>query len=208
MKALRKWWRGRRHQAETDAPAPEADPADTPWTLASGSSIVTAFTAPEGARAQALEVGQARSLDRPGARGGTRREIVLEGRDEARLRGWEEESGRLGIARELERGEVEATFGAEAIAGLLNDDETVLERAGEPREMEGWTAPLYRREACEEATEHDGAHHAEMDFYRLVGDERAHAIEIRVFDGGRTEIWAVCMEAADWVEEVYAKSET
>ena len=204
MRALAKWWRGRRHEAE--APAPEADPGATPWTLPAGSSIVTGFTAPEGVQAQSLEVGEARGLERPGARGGKRRAIALHAEGTLHLRGWEEESGRLGIARELERSEVEAAFGAEAIGALLSDDETVLERASEPAEIEGWTAPVYRREACEEASEDDGAHSAVMDFYRFVSDERAHAIEIRVFDGGRTEIWAVCMDAADWVEEVYAKS--
>ena len=42
-----------------------------------------------------------------------------------------------------------------------------------------------------------------VDHYRLVSDDRRHAVEIQVFDSGRTDVLAVALLTPGSVEELW-----
>ena len=194
-----KWWRKRDKSGEKERNAPTEA-----WEQTTGTMITTDLTAPHGARSETLEVLSAGSLEHNAT---TRRELDLGTSSKMTLRAWSEDSGALALAREMTRDEVINAFSAEVIGAIVSEDAEILERVSEIESLDGWTAKVYRREACETAKECDETGtNTEIDFYRFVSDERTHAVEIRIFDGGRTEIWAVRMNAQSCISGIYPKT--
>ncbi len=194
------------------APAREVSDA---WDLRPGDFLKLGYAAPEGLSDVELQVIRAHALDLGGA-GRVRRVLTLDGGGEFML--WRGEDGKLALARELRRKQVEQLFDIDEFARLFNHDETpnlVLERTSAPAELDGWTASLYRQEAAQEAyiqnrdpaiTEFDSTvtDDAEsIDFYRLVGDERRFALEAQVFDGGRTNVIAIVLVGNSVIAELW-----
>ncbi len=187
-----------------------------PWDLRPGDFLKMGYAAPEGLSDTELQVTKVHALDLGGP-DLVRRVLTLDGGGRKFMM-WRGEDGKLALARELKRKEVETLFDIDEFGRLFDRDETpnlVLERRSEPSGLEGWTGALYRQEAAQEAyiedhdpattafdeTETEGARG--IDFYRLVGDERRFALEALVFDGGRTEVIAVALVGASVVAELW-----
>ncbi len=200
-------------RSDDKAPAREVSNA---WDLRPGDFLKMGYAAPEGLSDAELQVSKVHALDLGGA-GRLRRVLTLDGGG-GEFMLWRGEDGKLALARELRRKQVEQLFDTDEFARLFDHDETpnlVLERTAEPVELDGWTASLYRQEAAQEAyiQDHDPAT-AEfdgtvtddaqaIDFYRLVGDERRFALEAQVFDGGRTDVIAIALVGHSAVAEVW-----
>jgi len=89
-----------------------------------------------------------------------------------------------------------------------------LERHAEPERFSGWTAPLYMQEAGlsayvyqqdyrnspmpEEADAGEG-----IDYLHFVSDDRKHALQVEVYDGGKTDVYLQVMLAVDKMEEMW-----
>ncbi len=195
------------------SPAREVSDA---WDLRPGDFLKFGYAAPEGLSDAELQVIKVHALDLGGA-GRVRRVLTLDG-DGGEFMLWRGEDGKLALARELRRKQVEQLFDFDQFARLFDHDETpnlVLERTSELTELDGWTTSLYRQEAAQEAyvqdhdpanTEFDGAMTDDapaIDFYRLVGDERRFALEAQVFDGGRTDVIAIALVGHSVVAELW-----
>ncbi len=186
------------------------------WDLRPGDFLKMGYAAPEGMSDAELHVTKVHALDLGGA-GRVRRVLTLDGAaGEFML--WRGEDGKLALARELRRKQVEQLFDIDEFAQLFDHDETpnlVLERTSEPAQLDGWTTSLYRQEAAQEAyvqdhdpatTEFDGTvtdDAVAIDFYRLVGDERRFALEALVFDGGRTDVIAIALVGNSVIAELW-----
>ena len=135
-----------------------------------------------------------------------------------RLEMWRGEREALALARLVARPDVERLFDLETFTRLFDPDEAanlVLKRIGQPAGFEGWTAETYRQEAAQEAYLHDADPETTsigdtlddgvrmFDFYRLVSDERGHALEAYVHDGGRTDVALVALLPETVVEEIW-----
>ena len=122
------------------------------------------------------------------------------------------------IARMGENRDAGTPHATHYVASLFDPDapaNVVLERLAEPGELAGWTAPLYRQEGAEQAWYHPQdpttasiedrvTSDAEgVDHYRLVSDDRRYAVEVQVFDSGRTDVLAVALLSASSVEELW-----
>ncbi|MBT3309640.1 MAG: hypothetical protein HN382_09000 [Gammaproteobacteria bacterium] len=115
--------------------------------------------------------------------------------------------------------EVLSVFKEKELAEMLESDDDYLyllhRRKKAPDLYLSWTAALYRQEAFRMAYRFDGGFRETplpdavdsgeiaCDYYRLVSDDRKHAIEIRVFDGGRTEVHFCIMLSMRKVEEMW-----
>lgn len=99
-------------------------------------------------------------------------------------------------------------FAETDIAHILDADSGVNHRlnlsialADIATEQQGWVATTYRQEGFELAYRYDedyrdkplpdfvGGDELGCDFAWLISDDRAHGLEFRVFDGGRTEVY-------------------
>ena len=199
-------------RSDDKAPAREVSDA---WDLLPGDFLKLGYAAPEGLSDVELQVSKVHALDLGGA-GRVRRVLTLAGGGEFML--WRGEDGKLALARELQRKQVDQLFDIDEFARLFDHDESpnlVLNRTSVPAELDGWTAALYRQEAAQEAyiqshdpaiTEFDGTVNDDsepIDFYRLVGDERRFALEAQVFDGGRTDVIAIALVGNSVIAELW-----
>ena len=199
-------------RSDDKAPAREVSDA---WELLPGDFLKLGYAAPEGLSDVELQVSKVHALDLGGA-GRVRRVLTLDGGGEFML--WRGEDGKLALARELQRKQVDQLFDIDEFARLFDHDESpnlVLKRTSVPAELDGWTAALYRQEAAQEAYIHSHApaitefagtvpDDAEsIDFYRLVGDERGFALEAQVFDGGRTDVIAIALVGNSVISELW-----
>ncbi len=200
-------------RSDDKAPAREVSDA---WDLRPGDFLKMGYAAPEGLSDVELQVSKVHALDLGGA-GRLRRVLTLDGGGNEFML-WRGEDGKLALARELRRKQVERLFDVDEFARLFDHDETpnlVLERTSEPAGLDGWTASIYRQEAAQEAyiqdqdpaiTAFDGTVTDDaqaIDFYRLVGDERRFALEALVFDGGRTDVIAIALVGHSVVAELW-----
>ncbi len=207
---LRRLFGGR---SKDKTPAREVSHA---WDLRPGDFLKFGYAAPEGLSDAELQVSKVHALDLGGT-GLVRRVLTLDGGG-AEFMLWRDDDGKLALARELGRKQVEKLFDIDEFARLFDHDETpnlVLERKSEPAGLDGWTASLYRQEAAQEAyiQDQDPATAAfdgtvtddtqTIDFYRLVGDERRFALEAQVFDGGRTDVIAIALVGDSVVAELW-----
>ncbi len=212
---LRRLFGGR---AKDKTPAREVSHA---WDLRPGDFLKFGYTAPEGLSDAELQVKKVHALDLGGA-GRVRRVLTLDGDGSggggAEFMLWRGDDGKLALARELARKQVEQLFDIDEFGRLFDHDETpnlVLKRKSEVAGLDGWSAALYRQEAAQEAyiQDHDPADVAfdgtvtddaqAIDFYRLVGDERRFALEAQVFDGGRTDVIAIAVVGESAVAELW-----
>jgi len=200
-------------RSEDKTPAREVSNA---WDLRPGDFLRMGYAAPEGMSDAELQVTKVHALDLGGA-GQVRRVLTLDGGG-AEFMLWRGEDGKLALARELRRKQVEQLFDIDEFARLFDHEETpnlVLERASVLGGLDGWTTALYRQEAAQEAyfqdhdpgtTEFDDTMTDDartIDFYRLVGDERRFALEAQVFDGGRTDVIAIAFVGNSAIAELW-----
>ncbi len=196
---------------------PPPPPIENAWDLRQGDFLKLTLAAPEGLSGAELQVQAVHGLDFGGP-SKTRRVLQLEGGKAGPTQLWRDERDRLAIARALDRPVVESLFDLDVFASLFDPDapaNVVLERLAEPGELAGWTAPLYRQEGAEQAWYHPQdpttasiedrvTSDAEgVDHYRLVSDDRRYAVEVQVFDSGRTDVLAVALLSASSVEELW-----
>lgn len=196
-----------------DKPAPAVE---HPCDLAQGGFLKLGFVAPEGLVQAELQVTGIHAIDLGSA---VRRVLTVEAIGLGKLEMWRGERGTIALARPLDRPDVERLFDIDEFSRLFDPDEpanVVLERLAEPAGLEGWTAQVYRQEAAQEAYRHDadpavtaiGASLDDearpFDFIRLVGDQRGHALEAYVHDGGRTDVVLVALLSETAVEEVWS----
>lgn len=200
---------GRREAAApTPAPAHACD-------LAAGGFLKLGLAAPEGLAGAELQVVGIHALDFGHE---VRRVLAVEAAGSDRFEMWRGEAGRVAFARLADRPDVARLFDLDRFARLFDPEEAAdltLARRAEPPGFEGWTAPVYRQEAAREAWRHESdpdvaAIGAELDdgargfdFYLLVSDRRRRAVEVRVHDGGRTEVALVAALPGSAVEEVW-----
>lgn len=123
----------------------------------------------------------------------------------------------LELGRQVYPEDVEQLFDRDAFIDLLDPGTGVnhiLERIGEPEQLAGWSGELYRQEAGHNAYLYDYDYrrqrmpaHAEgateFSYYQLVTDRRDFALEIQVFDGGRTDVWLLAYLPLDKLEEMW-----
>ena len=180
------------------------------WELRSGDFVKFGFVAPYGLSQAELQVVSVHALDLGGP-GKIRRVLGLDGGREL----WRDERGALAVALEIQRPTVKRLFDLDEFARLFDPDEPpnlTLKRRRELPELEGWTAPVYRQEAADQGYRHEGDPGSatdlpggeEFDHYRLVGDRRRFAVEVAVFDGGRTDVALVALASESIVEEIWA----
>ena len=180
------------------------------WELRSGDFVKFGFVAPHGLSQAELQVVSVHAVELGGS-GKIRRVLGLGGGREL----WRDERGALAVALEIQRPTVERLFDLDEFARLFDSDEPpnlTLNRRRELPELEGWTAPVYRQEAALQAYRHEGDPGSatklrggeEFDHYRLVGDRRRFAVEVAVFDGGRTDVALVALASESIVEEIWA----
>jgi len=128
----------------------------------------------------------------------------LEGQDDCRLNLLiEQEDGRerAAISLSVDRDEVERLFDVDQFSEVFDEElQTVLDLKQESDELAGWTAPLYRQQACAErgyfyqqdyrgSSPPDEEGEGEpFDYYCLVSDDGNYAVEIEVWDGGETDV--------------------
>ena len=186
------------------------------WELRPGDFIKLALTAPEGLSGAELQVSSVHAADLGGA-GKLRRVLMLDGKD-GPYSLWRDGRDRLAIGRELLRPVVEQLFDIDEFARLFDPDEPAnltLERRTEPAGLDGWTGPVYRQEGATVAYWHDrdpddqaadeliGEEAEGFDHYRLTGDRRKFALEVAVFDGGRTDVTVIVLAPESIVEEMW-----
>lgn len=106
----------------------------------------------------------------------------------------------LAFAYEASEDEVVSTLDMSAFPKLFETGRQYLLNVAATAEGNPWIADLYREEVAQEAyylqldPRADGAgdtlgpNQQAMDFYRLVSPDRKAAIEVLVFDGGRTQV--------------------
>lgn len=196
-----------------DKPAPAVE---HPCDLAPGGFLKLGFVAPEGLVQAELQVTGVHAIDLGSA---VRRVLTVEALGLGKLQMWRGERGTIAFSRPVDRPDVEKLFDIGEFSRLFDLDEpanVVLDRLAEPAGFEGWTARAYRQEAAQEAYRHDAdptvttigadlddeAH--PFDFIRLVDDQRGHAIEAYVQDGGRTDVSVVALLSENAVEEVWS----
>lgn len=171
------------------------------WDCEPGDFVRIALTGPGGLENENLEAERVLRLNE--GNGQVRRIVEFTTAKGLTVRIWRGEGDRVALAREAVRAQVEELFRRKRFAMLFQADEpptVVLERKREPEELAGWTSEIYRQEGAWNAGYEDGT---EIDRYRLVSDERSHAVEVEVFDGGRTQIWLIALRAERVVEELW-----
>nr|VFJ73252.1 MAG: hypothetical protein BECKFM1743C_GA0114222_107153 [Candidatus Kentron sp. FM]VFJ77384.1 MAG: hypothetical protein BECKFM1743A_GA0114220_109801 [Candidatus Kentron sp. FM]VFK20781.1 MAG: hypothetical protein BECKFM1743B_GA0114221_107282 [Candidatus Kentron sp. FM] len=112
--------------------------------------------------------------------------------------------------------DVARIFDQDAFIDLL-DPETgvhhILERDGEPEQLAGWTASVYRQEAGHNAYYHPGDYRFRQlpdfeednafSYYFLVSDDRQFGLEVQVYDGGRTNVYLLVYLPISRIEELW-----
>ncbi len=201
----------------SDKKEPERKPEHV-WDLRPGDFLKLALVAPEGLSGAELQVASVHAADFGGPHK-VRRVLALEGGDGGPYTLWRDESDKVALGLEIQRPVVEQLFDLDEFARLFDPDEPpnlTLQRQAELPQLAGWTAPVYRQEAAHQAylqrqdpavtavdsTLTDDAE--EFDHYRLVGDRRRFAVEVAVFDGGRTEVTLVALLPEAVIEEIWA----
>lgn len=128
---------------------------------------------------------------------------------------------RLELARQVYPDDVEACFDIDAFVTLLDTDtgvNHVLERTGQPPELNGWLGETYRQEAGHNAYLYkedyrnrsmpsDATEGSEHSYYLLITDNRNHGLEIQVYDGGQTDVWLLAYIATDTLEEMWPSAQ-
>ena len=200
--------------SKDEAPARQVEHA---WDLRAGDFVKLGLVAPQGLSAAELQVTSVHAADLGGGHK-VRRVLTLEGGGGGRYTLWKGEGGALALGLEIQRPLVERLFDIDEFGRLFDHEEPpnlTLHRQSEPPELDGWTASLYRQEAALQAywqpqdpaltsidsTLTDDAEG--FDHIRLVGDRRRFAVEVAVFDGGRTEVTLVALLAESVAEEIW-----
>ncbi len=123
----------------------------------------------------------------------------------------------LEIARQVLPDDVRQVFDVDAFINLLDPDTGVnhiLERIAEPAFLNGWTAPVYRQEAGHNAYSYSGDYRDRrlpddadegeaFSYYFLVSDDRRFALEVQVYDGGRTNVYLITYLPVSKIEELW-----
>ena len=188
------------------------------WDLKVGDFMKFGLVAPDGLGRSELQVSGVHAVDLGGP-GKIRRVLELESPNLGNVCLWRDENQSVALARAVDRPVVEQLFDIEVFALLFDPDEpstVVLERQGKPGGTEGWTGILYRQEGAQTAYRHQEdpatdligglltGEGKEFDHYRLVSDDRRHAVEVQVHDGGRTDVILVALLPPVLIEELWS----
>ena len=199
------WWHTMTGRGGEESPPPASVTRDRPWKLEVGDIMKIGLLAPAGmADCEARVVG-VRELSRAPLSPPVRRVVVAEA-NSVRVRMWESEGGELAVARALAMSEVETLFKSEKFARLFGADRPAsysIKRRKEVAGLDRWTGQRYFLEGAIDAVWRSEGERTETAHMRLVSDERRHAIEIDVHEGGRTEVYAVAIVPAHTVEELW-----
>lgn len=131
-------------------------------------------------------------------------EFSLEGQDDDRVSLLiEKEDGRerAAFSLSIDRDVVEQLFDPDQFSEIFDEDvQTVLQLQQESKELAGWTAPVYRQQACAETgyyyqQDYRGSEPPDeegegepFEYYTLVSDDGDYAVEIEVWEGGETDV--------------------
>ncbi len=189
---------------------------DHPKSLQIGDMLKLGFTGEEGLSAQTFTV---KGIDTQDLGGEALKKALfnVEGVDGHYRMAVVKERGEewLEVARQCYPEDVLSIFEQEAFIDLLDPETGVnhsLARIGEPAEFSGWTCAAYRQEAGHNAYFHHGDYRNRsityvqgeaFSYYRLVSDERLCALEVQVYDGGRTDVWLCKLLPLHKVEELW-----
>ena len=123
----------------------------------------------------------------------------------------------FGLALKVFPEDVESIFSIDEFAHILDEDsgdQHVLDRKNTPEHFSGWTGQRYVQEAGHEGYLHKGDFREitlpddkesciPFSYYYLVSKDRKHAIQIEVYDGGRTEVFLVAYQPQRYIEEMW-----
>lgn len=143
---------------------------------------------------------------------------LVDGNQQLRLRVVDEEQ--IEVAMEVLPDDVLTIFKREELIDLLESGEemgllTRRKLAKVPEPFHPWTAPLYRREAFLQSyrfegdfrsravPEEAGSGELGCDYHLLMSDDRNFSVEMRVFDGGRTEVHLCAVLPRRKLEELW-----
>jgi len=113
--------------------------------------------------------------------------------------------------------DVESIFSIDEFAYILDEDsgdQHTLGRKNQPDQFSGWTSQRYVQEAGHEGYLHKGDFRdialpddkescIPFSYYYLVSEDRKHAIQIEVYDGGRTEVFLIAYVPQRYIEEMW-----
>ncbi len=123
----------------------------------------------------------------------------------------------FGIALKVYPEDVESLFSIDEFAYILDEDsgnQHTLDRRNKPDDFSGWTSQHYAQEAGHEGYLHQGDFRhitlpddkdscTPFSYYSLVSQDRKHAIQIEVYDGGRTEVFLLAYPPLRYIEEMW-----
>jgi len=121
----------------------------------------------------------------------------------------------LAVSKKLTRGQVTTLFDADAFAEVFEEGAgTQLDRIETPEGFEEWTANHYTEiEDCSHGYYHKGDYRntelpkyedesESLEFYLLEDDDEDYAVEIEVYKGGDTEVYAVVYLELSAIDEL------
>lgn len=200
-----------------DTPAPRE--LNHPRDLRTGDIIKFGFSAQDELTNQSFRIAKIFTYDisESGQRDQTYLMLEGEGNETLRLNVLNERgTERLEIGRAVFPDQVEQVFNIEAFAHIFDPDSgsnNVLDRIAEPAFLSGWTGETYRQEAANQAYMYQGDYRGRslpfdkrgegFDYYRLVSDDRNYAVQMEVFDGGRTDVFLSVLLSASKIEEMF-----
>ncbi len=196
---------------------------DHPKDLQTGDILKFGFTAQKAVSNGSFTVLEVTTLDLGGEESKKTLFSLSGGQDSLRLAVTNDARGdRLEVGLSLLPDDVGQLFPLEAFVDLLDPDtgvHHVLERIAEPEPFGGWTAPVYRQEAGKNAYRYKGDYRKRLmpqdadaghglSYYYLVSDDRRHAIEVQVYDGGHTEVYLLAYLSASNIEELWPAAQS
>lgn len=121
------------------------------------------------------------------------------------------------LALQIYPDDVSQMFDVDAFVEMLDSDSGVhhmLKSTATPDQFSAWVGSTYRQEAGQNAYLYnqdyrnrtmptDGSTGHEFSYYYLITDNRQHALEVHVFDGGQTNVYLVAYLALNKIEELW-----
>lgn len=122
----------------------------------------------------------------------------------------------LEVSKSILPEDVESIFDMADFIGLIESEhaQNSLSRQSPPADFDGWTAETYYQETRHEAYFHAGDFRGKslptekeyctpFDYLYLVSKDRQHALQIEIYDGGRTEVKLLVYLPLSKLEEMW-----